>query len=187
MPNRFPAARRTLAAIAIGGLALAAVPAAAQTLEELTITGRLGPDGRLETLSEAVSYADLDLRYRADQQVLRQRIRDTARSICRRLGADDAQRPSPSIPTCESEAVNGAMPQFRTALARAPNRALARAQPAAPYAGSYSAPVSAVAPAAPSYSFATVTNGPVPDTAENRARYGSPMSRAGRMTAPRGN
>lgn len=32
-----------------------------------------------------------------------------------------------------------------------------------------------------------VTNGPVPDTAENRARYGQPMSRAGKRTAPAGN
>jgi hypothetical protein len=33
----------------------------------------------------------------------------------------------------------------------------------------------------------TVTNGPVPDTVENRARYGQPMSRAGKMTRPAGN
>jgi predicted outer membrane protein len=33
----------------------------------------------------------------------------------------------------------------------------------------------------------TVTNGPVPDTTENRARYGAPMSRAGKMTRPTGN
>ena len=33
----------------------------------------------------------------------------------------------------------------------------------------------------------TVTNGPVPDTAANRARYGKPMSHAGRRTAPAGN
>ena len=33
----------------------------------------------------------------------------------------------------------------------------------------------------------TVTNGPVPDTAENRAKYGQPLSRAGRRTAARGN
>jgi hypothetical protein len=32
-----------------------------------------------------------------------------------------------------------------------------------------------------------VTNGPVPDTAENRAKYGGPMSRAGKRTAPAGN
>lgn len=33
----------------------------------------------------------------------------------------------------------------------------------------------------------TVTNGPVPDTPENRAKYGAPLSRAGKMTAARGN
>lgn len=33
----------------------------------------------------------------------------------------------------------------------------------------------------------TVTNGPVPDTRENRAKYGQPLSRAGKMTAAKGN
>jgi hypothetical protein len=32
-----------------------------------------------------------------------------------------------------------------------------------------------------------VTNGPVADTPENRAKYGQPMSRAGKRTAARGN
>jgi opacity protein-like surface antigen len=32
-----------------------------------------------------------------------------------------------------------------------------------------------------------ITNGPVPDTPENRAKYGKPMSNAGRHTAPAGN
>ncbi|WP_332769055.1 hypothetical protein [Phenylobacterium sp.] len=32
-----------------------------------------------------------------------------------------------------------------------------------------------------------VTNGPVADTPENRAKYGQPLSRAGRRTAARGN
>lgn len=32
-----------------------------------------------------------------------------------------------------------------------------------------------------------VTNGPVPDTAENRARYGAPLSNGGRRTRPIGN
>jgi hypothetical protein len=31
-----------------------------------------------------------------------------------------------------------------------------------------------------------VSNGPVPDTKENRAKYGRPMSHAGRHTAPTG-
>ncbi len=33
----------------------------------------------------------------------------------------------------------------------------------------------------------TVTNGPVPDTAANRAKYGAPMSHAGKKTKPAGN
>jgi hypothetical protein len=32
-----------------------------------------------------------------------------------------------------------------------------------------------------------VTNGPVPDTAENRARYGAPVSDGGKRTTPAGN
>ena len=32
-----------------------------------------------------------------------------------------------------------------------------------------------------------VTNGPVPDTPQNRARYGQPLSHAGKLTAPKGN
>lgn len=31
-----------------------------------------------------------------------------------------------------------------------------------------------------------VTNGPIPDTPVNRARYGAPLSRAGKATAPAG-
>ena len=33
----------------------------------------------------------------------------------------------------------------------------------------------------------TTTNGPVPDTAENRRKYGAPMSNAGKRTAAKGN
>lgn len=32
-----------------------------------------------------------------------------------------------------------------------------------------------------------VTNGPVPDTAENRAKYGQPLSGGGKRTKPAGN
>lgn len=32
-----------------------------------------------------------------------------------------------------------------------------------------------------------VTNGPIPDTAENRARYGAPISNGGKRTRPAGN
>ena len=33
----------------------------------------------------------------------------------------------------------------------------------------------------------TLTNGPVPDTKENRAKYGQPMSNAGKRTPAKGN
>ena len=66
------------------------------------------------------------------------------------------------------------------------------------------APAPAVAPMAPSADTAatnssvttaagatveqtTVTNGPIPDTAANRAKYGAPMSHAGKHTKPAGN
>jgi hypothetical protein len=39
----------------------------------------------------------------------------------------------------------------------------------------------------PSVTTTLVTNGPVPDTAENRAKYGGPQSHAGKRTAARGN
>jgi hypothetical protein len=49
------------------------------------------------------------------------------------------------------------------------------------------APAATDAAQAASVTTMTVTNGPVPDTAENRAKYGQPMSRAGKRTAARGN
>lgn len=52
----------------------------------------------------------------------------------------------------------------------------------------HAAPVQADPAGAPSAAMSTtVTNGPVPDNAENRAKYGGPMSHAGRHTAAAGN
>ncbi len=71
-------------------------------------------------------------------------------------------------------------------------------QPEAPYAGAAgvntsTGPVSAdQLPAGQASALAAgdnrlVTNGPVPDTRANRAKYGGPMSNAGRHTKPIGN
>ena len=49
-----------------------------------------------------------------------------------------------------------------------------------------SAPVER-APAAAVGGADVISSGPVPDTAANRAKYGQPMSNAGRMTKPAGN
>ena len=40
---------------------------------------------------------------------------------------------------------------------------------------------------APTVTTEVIASAPVPDTPENRARFGQPLSRAGKMTAPRGN
>ena len=41
--------------------------------------------------------------------------------------------------------------------------------------------------ATPSVTTQVIASAPVPDTPANRARYGQPLSHAGKMTAPRGN
>jgi hypothetical protein len=53
------------------------------------------------------------------------------------------------------------------------------AAPGAASAGSYGAGASATVQ--------TLSNSPIPDTPENRAKYGRPLSYAGRHSAPTGN
>lgn len=49
------------------------------------------------------------------------------------------------------------------------------------------APTGAAANTSATFTNVLVTNGPIPDTPENRAKYGAPMSHAGKMTAAKGN
>jgi len=150
----------------------AATPSLAQTVEELTVTGH-GARARPQAITEVVSYADLDLSYGRDRDVLRMRVNDTAGRICDRL---NEARPSAGNlgHSCQEVAVRDAMDQVRLAFADA--------RVGTNYADAYSEPASAI-----------VANngydryGPVPDTPENRARYGGPVSHAGRATGPRGN
>ena len=149
----------------------AAAPSLAQTVEELTVTGH-SARARPQAISEVVSYADLDLNYGRDRDVLRMRVNSTAGRICDRLN-----EPRPSAGnlghSCQEVAVREAMDQVRLAFADA--------RVGTNYADAYAAPVSAVVPDT-AYGY-----GPVPDTPENRARFGGPMSRSGRATNPRGN
>lgn len=89
--------------------------------------------------------------------------------------ADDsaaAERIQPSTTTTESSATTATpMPPADTSVTSSTT--------AAPAAGSYATGASVTT--------TLVTNGPVPDTPENRAKYGQPLSRAGKMTAARGN
>ncbi len=61
--------------------------------------------------------------------------------------------------------------------------AMTQSAPMAPSADTSAANSNATA----SVEHTTVTNGPVPDTAANRAKYGAPMSHAGKKTKPAGN
>lgn len=160
-----------LATLSAAALAIAA-PAFAQTAEELVVTGRaLG--ARPQSLSQTVSYADLDLTQARDRRVLLQRVNYTAGWLCDRL--NEARPAAGNLGhSCQEVAVRDAMVQARLA-----------------YAGAGSNPAYAQAPAyVGEHAYATsatvAENGPIPDTPANRARYGGPVSRAGRHTAANG-
>jgi UrcA family protein len=159
------------------GLAAAvlAVPALAQTVDELTVTGRAVRNSP-QTLSETVSYADLNLTARRDRAILEQRISDAAGRVCDRLN-----EPRPSAGnlghSCQEVAIRGVSDQMRLAFADARN--MARLAAAAPAAGGYAVQSSTIASAETGMS-------PIPDTRANRALYGGPMSHAGRKGGPDG-
>ncbi|MDO7844508.1 UrcA family protein [Sphingomonas immobilis] len=110
---------RTPLKIALGvALMGAAAPALAQSdtyygdADDVTVYGSRVPDD-VTTLSQRVSYDDLDLRYAADREVLRGRVRDSAADVCERLGESDSGRSFGS--SCRDDALNGAMRQVRYA------------------------------------------------------------------------
>jgi hypothetical protein len=75
------------------------------------------------------------------------------------------------------------------AQATAPTQSVPDATAPAPAAGDTTAvpdQVQAPTPAATVVAH-TVTNGPIPDTPANRAKYGGPMSHTGKRTQPAGN
>lgn len=130
MRARFTAA---CAALALGGAAVLATPAAAQYVydpysgtyvAEVVVPGRYYRNHRGERpvrLSRVVSYRDLDLATYDGQRVLKMRIRATARDICRELGEGPGNG-GPLLRSCEDDAVRSARGQVRYAVARAQAR-----------------------------------------------------------------
>jgi UrcA family protein len=90
-------------------------------VDELVVTGPVGRNGPTR-LSQAVDIRDLDLATHQDRQVLKWRIRDTARYLCRALGENPGAA-SPIAPSCVDQAIRDARPQVRLAT----NQAYARA------------------------------------------------------------
>jgi UrcA family protein len=135
--SRFPLMVRGL----LAGVTLAsAVPALAQeyypdTQEDIVVEGRWGrvPDD-VDSLSQRVSYADLDLRYAEDRRELRHRVDLTARYLCDRLGEDENS--SSVVPSCREAAVRDALRRVGTVEAHWAPRGTGWARPAgweAPY------------------------------------------------------
>jgi len=133
------------AALALAGAAGVAAPAAAQIydtpvyatpvyaapayaaptydtyVDELVIPGPVYRDGRPARLSRVVNIRDLNLVMPQDREILRIRIRATARDICRELGEDFSG--SSIVPSCQDQAIRDARPQVKLAIDQAYARA----------------------------------------------------------------
>lgn len=148
--------------------------------------------GHPNSLSRSVSYGDLDLRKPQDQAALRQRVSQAAEGVCNALNLP-LPNPTNLGQSCQDRAIDGATRQVDAAVTYAMNQppadsTVADVQTAAANTAA-TAPEAAPAPAAgpeATVTTETVTNGPAPDTPANRARFGGPMSVAGRATAPTG-
>ena len=93
------------AVLILSGLTMAGNNASfAQTSEEITVVGK-APDS-VRSLSQAVSYADLDLSTKAGRDELRHRLALTARFLCEKLGESDSG--SPVVPSCRDAALKDA-------------------------------------------------------------------------------
>ncbi len=90
-----------------------------------------------------------------------------------------------------ASAQSAAQPQpMDQSVAQASDPSLATPDAAAPAPAAASTAVPdqvQTPPAGSTVVAATVTNGPIPDTPANRAKYGAPMTHAGKKTAPSGN
>lgn len=103
-------ARLALVALAI------TIPSAAEAQtppEEIVVTGNYGkvPDS-VRTLSQSVSYADLDLSSKAGRDEIRRRLNLTARFLCDKLG--ESATGDALAPSCRDAAVRDAMKRLGT-------------------------------------------------------------------------
>ena len=125
-------------------------------------------------------------------------LRLLAISASAALLAGAAQAQTTQAPTGASPPVDAASPAPTAPVESTTAPAIASPTPAAPVdTTGYNSQSSAAIPASTSTlgdpatlkagDAGVVSNGPVPDTRENRAKYGRPDSSAGKHTAPAGN
>ena len=160
-------------------LAVTSAPAFAQPVEELVITGH-GHGERAASASERVSYADLDLTRASDRAMLKHRIVLAAKDVCREVGEDAPLRGNLGR-SCQDNSIRNAMVDVRIAFADAQAYQAFAANDVGPYDASAMGANASATVSDPT------TNGPIPDTIANRARYGGPASAAGQRSRPKGN
>jgi UrcA family protein len=160
-------------------LAATSAPALAQSVEELVVSGHSRGE-RPAVASQTVSYSDLNLTQAGDRTMLKHRIVAAAKDVCRQIGEDAPLRGNLGK-SCQDTAIRDAMVSVRVAFADAQTyQAFAANDLGAHDAGAMGTNVSATV-ADPT------TNGPIPDTVANRARYGGPASSAGQRSMAKGN
>lgn len=106
-----------------------AQPVVVQTVpEQIVIVGHYGrlPDS-IQSVSQVVSYSDLDLSNPADRDILRHRISLTARFLCDKLGESDDPQPG----SCRAAATRDAMQRIGTIEAHFAPRGTAWVRPRA--------------------------------------------------------
>ena len=161
-------------------LAATSAPTFAQDVEELVVSGHSRGE-RPAVASRTVSYADLNLTQAGDRRMLKHRIVAAAKDVCRQIGEDPPLRGNLGK-SCQDNAMRDAMVAVRVAFADAETyRSFAANDRSAYDAGAMGADVSATV------ADNMATNGPIPDTVANRARYGGPTSAAGRRSMAKGN
>jgi len=115
--------RTVLAGMALMASAMAfpSIAAAQNAPEEIIVTGNYGraPDS-VRTLSQSVSYADLDLSTKAGRDEMQHRLKLTARFLCDKLG--ESTTGDSLTPSCRDAAVQDANKRLGTLEASAAPR-----------------------------------------------------------------
>lgn len=93
----------------LSGLFMASSTSFAQPTEEIIVTGRYSD---AQSLSQNISYADLDLSTKTGKDELRHRVALTARYLCDKLGESGSS--SAVVPSCRDAAVKDAMGRVGT-------------------------------------------------------------------------
>ena len=100
-------------AVLASAVAVPSVAMAQTAPEEIVVTGNYGtvPDS-VRSLSQSVSYSDLDLSTKPGRDEMRRRLNLTARFLCDKLGEGNSS--SGPIPSCRETAVKDAMARLGT-------------------------------------------------------------------------